>query len=141
MIAEGVAGRIAPEQLAAFASPGRDVYGNVRLAEVPIGKVLAEALTKRTSELGVETSVLAHDIGYELRCAKPIAVDVAYTQALGYGAVRYLLGGGSGALIAYYGGRIVPLDLEQLLDAQTGRIRIQARRRHGRSLRGRRVRI
>jgi len=37
--------------------------------------------------------------------------------------VRYLLGGGSGAMIAIVNGRIKPLNLEELLDPATGRIR------------------
>ncbi|HKN62599.1 MAG TPA: hypothetical protein VJW93_15565, partial [Candidatus Acidoferrales bacterium] len=77
-------------------------------------------------QLGVEVTVVAKDIGYELRCAKPLAFDVEYTRTLGYGAVRYLLGGGSGALIALAGGRVTPIDFEQLLDPNTGRIRVRA---------------
>ncbi len=65
------------------------------------------------------------DIGYELRSAKPIPFDAEYTRTLGYGAVRYLLGGGSGALIALAGGRIVPVTLEEMLDPETGRIRVR----------------
>jgi 6-phosphofructokinase len=124
VIAEGVADRIVPEQLASQDS-GRDLYGNVLLAEVPLGKLLRDALRKRLAELDVTTTVLTQDIGYELRCAKPIPFDADYTRTLGYGAVRYLLGGGSGALIAAYGGRIVPLDLHDLLDPATGRIRLR----------------
>ena len=125
VIAEGVAERIAPEQLAALASVGRDVYGNVRLADVPLGSLLRDALRKRLAELEVDTTILTNDIGYELRCAKPVPFDAEYVRTLGYGAVRYLLGGGSGALIAAYGGRIVPLDLQDLLDPATGRIRLR----------------
>ena len=125
VIAEGVAERIVPEQLAALESAGRDVYGNVRLADIPVGTLLRDALRTRLTELGVETTILTQDIGYELRCAKPIPFDADYTRTLGYGAVRYLRSGGSGALIASYGGRIVPLDLEQLLDPATGRIRLR----------------
>ena len=65
----------------------------------------------------------AKDIGYELRCAKPVPFDVDYTRTLGFGAVRYLVDGGSGALIALEGGRVRPLALEELLDPPTGRIR------------------
>ena len=68
---------------------------------------------------------LAKDIGYELRCAKPVPFDVEYTRTLGYGAVRYLLDGGSGALIALSGGRVVPVALDELLDPATGRIRMR----------------
>ncbi len=125
VIAEGIAERIVPGDLAHLESVGRDVYGNVKLADVPIGAVLRDALRKRLVELGIETTVLTNDIGYELRCAKPIPFDADYTRTLGYGAVRYLLGGGSGALIAAFGGRIVPLALQDLLDPATGRIRLR----------------
>ena len=37
--------------------------------------------------------------------------------------MRYLLDGGSGALIALSGGRVEPVLLQDLLDPQTGRIR------------------
>ncbi|HYA34815.1 MAG TPA: hypothetical protein VEF03_04310, partial [Candidatus Binataceae bacterium] len=76
-------------------------------------------------EIGVDTTVVAKDIGYELRCAKPIPFDVDYTRTLGYGAVRYLLDGGSGALIAITGGRVTPVRLEQLQDPATGRVRVR----------------
>jgi ATP-dependent phosphofructokinase / diphosphate-dependent phosphofructokinase len=39
--------------------------------------------------------------------------------------VRYLLEGGSGALIAITGGRMTPVELAQLLDANTGRISVR----------------
>jgi len=58
-----------------------------------------------------------------LRCAKPLPFDVEYTRTLGYGAVRYLLGGGSGALIAISGGRVTPVSLDELKDPETGRVR------------------
>ena len=66
------------------------------------------------------------DIGYELRCAKPVPFDVEYTRTLGYGAVRYLLGGGSGALIALSGGHVRPVALDELLDPVSGRIRTRS---------------
>ena len=49
-----------------------------------------------------------------MRCAKPVPFDLDYTRTLGYGAVRYLIEGGSGALIALSGGRVVPVRLEEL---------------------------
>jgi 6-phosphofructokinase 1 len=63
----------------------------------------------------------------QLRAAhsKPIPFDAEYTRTLGYGAVRYLLSGGSGALIALAGGRIVPVTLESMLDKATGRVRVR----------------
>lgn len=125
IIAEGIAELLSAEQLAAADGVTRDAYGHVRLADIPIGSVLRDAVRKRLTEIGLQTTVVTKDIGYELRCAKPVPFDVEYTRTLGYGAVRYLLSGGSGALIALSGGRVVPVNLDDLLDPKTGRVRIR----------------
>jgi 6-phosphofructokinase len=125
VIAEGIAERLSEKQLAAFDSAARDAYGHIRLADIPIGAVLRDAVRRRLSEIGVEATVVTKDIGYELRCAKPVPFDVEYTRTLGYGAVRYLLEGGSGALIALSGGRVVPVQLAELQDPSTGRVRVR----------------
>ena len=125
VIAEGIAERLSADSLAGLDGATRDPYGHIRLADVPIGTVLRDAVRKRLAELGLETTVVPKDIGYELRCAKPVPFDAEYTRTLGYGAVRYLLGGGSGALIALSGGRVVPVNLSDLLDPATGRIRVR----------------
>jgi 6-phosphofructokinase 1 len=123
VIAEGFVERLSSDDLAMMSDAPRDAYGNVRLADIPIGTILRDAVRKRLDEVGVKTTVVAKDIGYELRCAKPVPFDVEYTRTLGYGAVRYLLGGGTGALIALSGGRVIPVTLGELLDPSSGRIR------------------
>ncbi len=123
IVAEGVAERLSLESLGSLEGVERDAFGHVRLADLPIGSVLRDGVRKRLAELGVDTTVTSKDVGYELRCAKPVPFDLDYTRTLGYGAVRYLLNGGSGALIALRGGRVEPIRLEELIDPQTGRIR------------------
>jgi 6-phosphofructokinase len=125
IVAEGIAERLTAEQLEHFESVSRDAYGHVRLADVPLGAVLRDAVRQRLEEIGVDMTVVNKDIGYELRCAKPVPFDVEYTRTLGYGAVRYLLRGGSGALIALSGGRVTPVTLADLQDPQTGRVRVR----------------
>jgi 6-phosphofructokinase len=125
IVAEGIAERLTAEQLEHFDSVSRDAYGHVRLADVPLGAVLRDAVRKRLEEIGVDMTVVNKDIGYELRCAKPVPFDVEYTRTLGYGAVRYLLRGGSGALIALSGGRVTPVTLADLQDPATGRVRVR----------------
>jgi 6-phosphofructokinase 1 len=125
VVAEGIAERLSQEQLAAFEGAARDAYGHIRLADIPIGAVLRDAVRRRLTEIGIEATVVTKDIGYELRCAKPVPFDVEYTRTLGYGAVRYLLEGGSGSLIALSGGRVVPVQLDELQDAATGRVRVR----------------
>jgi 6-phosphofructokinase len=123
VVAEGIAERIDEHALGTAQNVGRDSFGNVALADVPLGVILRDAVRERLHEIGVDSVVHAKDIGYELRCAKPVAFDVDYTRTLGFGAVRYLLDGGSGALIALSGGRVQPIVLDELLDPKTGRIR------------------
>jgi 6-phosphofructokinase 1 len=126
MIAEGITERLDPEKLAKFEGVTRDAYGHIRISDVPIGMVLRDAVRARLGEIGLGyITVIAKDIGYELRCAKPVPFDAEYTRTLGYGAVRYLLQGGSGALIALSGGRLAPMTLEELTDPATGRIRVR----------------
>ena len=123
VVAEGIAERVWDDVFGAGGDVGRDSFGNVPLADVPLGVILRDAVRNRLAEIGVDSVVHAKDIGYELRCAKPVPFDVDYTRTLGFGAVRYLVDGGSGALIALEGGRVRPLVLEDLLDPVTGRIR------------------
>jgi 6-phosphofructokinase len=123
IVAEGIAERVPADALAKLDVAERDAFGHVRLADIPIGTVLRDGLRKRLNAIGLDTAVMAKDIGYELRCAKPVPFDLDYTRTLGYGAVRYLLDGGSGSLIALTGGHVQPVRLEELLDPATGRIR------------------
>jgi 6-phosphofructokinase 1 len=123
VVAEGIAERIWDDALSSADNLGRDSFGNVRLADVPLGVILRDAVRARLGEIGLDSVVHAKDIGYELRCAKPVPFDVDYTRTLGFGAVRYLVDGGSGALIALSGGRVTPIGLGELLDPATGRIR------------------
>ena len=125
VIAEGIAERLDAQQLAHLERVSRDAYGHARLADIPIGMMLRDAVRDRLRELGLDNTVVTKDIGYELRCAKPVPFDVEYTRTLGYGAVRHLLQGGSGALIALSGGHVVPVMLDELTDPSTGRIRVR----------------
>jgi 6-phosphofructokinase len=125
LVAEGIAERLNPEMLKDVPNTAIDAYGHVHLADIPLGWILRDRIRDTLDKLGHKTTVVAKDIGYELRCAKPVPFDVEYTRTLGYGAVRYLLNGGSGALIAITGGRVTPVTLEDLKDPRTGRIRVR----------------
>jgi 6-phosphofructokinase len=123
VVAEGLAERVGDDVVNSVGNLGRDSFGHVPLAEIPLGTILRDAVRKRLSEIGVNSVVHTKDVGYELRCAKPVPFDVDYTRTLGFGAVRYLVDGGSGALIALVDGRVQPIKLQALLDPSTGRIR------------------
>ncbi|MDQ6768095.1 MAG: 6-phosphofructokinase [Candidatus Eremiobacteraeota bacterium] len=125
VIAEGLAEQLDPKELGTFKDVARDAYGNVRLADIDLGDIIKQSVSSALKELDIDTTVVVKDIGYELRCAKPLAFDVEYTRTLGYGAVRYLLSGGSGAMVALRGGKVTPVTLQEMIDPVTGRIQVR----------------
>jgi len=79
----------------------------------------------RLKELGMKATLVAKNIGYELRCADPIPYDMEYTRDLGYCAAKFLLAGGNAAMISMQGGHFVPIPFASLIDGATGRARIR----------------
>jgi 6-phosphofructokinase 1 len=125
VIAEGVAIRFDPEELTFMKDVPRDEHGNIRLAEVPLGDMLKQRVTKELESLGIKMTIIAKDIGYELRCQPPISYDREYTRYLGYSAVKFLIGGGTGAMIMLKDGVCHPIKFADLLDPKTGKTRIR----------------
>jgi ATP-dependent phosphofructokinase / diphosphate-dependent phosphofructokinase len=125
VVAEGIAERMEPDTLPNTPRSEADAYGHVHIADIPLGYLLRDRVRAALKQLGIGATVVTKDIGYELRCAKPLPFDAEYTRTLGYGAVRYLLSGGSGALIAIAGGRVTPVDFTALVDPATGRVRVR----------------
>lgn len=125
VIAEGLVLDIAPEDLAELEDVERDDHGNVRIAEVNIGTILKDQVSRRLKQFGIKATIVPKNIGYELRCADPIPYDMEYTRDLGYCAAKYLLSGGNAVMISMQGGHFVPIPFRQLLDEKTGRARIR----------------
>ncbi len=125
VIAEGVAIRFNPEELTILKDVPRDDHGNIRLAEIPLGDMLKAKVQENLAALGVKMTVIAKDIGYELRCHPPISYDREYTRYLGFSAVKFLVSGGTGAMIMLKDGKNVPIRFADLLDPKTGKTRIR----------------
>jgi 6-phosphofructokinase 1 len=125
VVAEGLVLSIDPKDLAGLEDVERDEHGHVRLAEVDIGEILKRQVSARLGSLGVKTTVVSKNIGYELRCADPIPYDMEYTRDLGYCAAKYLLSGGDKAMVSMQGGRFVPVPFQELIDPKTGRARVR----------------
>jgi 6-phosphofructokinase 1 len=125
VLAEGLVLSIDPADLASLEGVERDAHGNVRIADVEIGDILKAAVQARLKALDLKTTIVAKNIGYELRCADPIPYDMEYTRDLGYCATKFLLSGGNAAMVSMQGGRFVPIPFGDLLDPETGRARIR----------------
>jgi 6-phosphofructokinase 1 len=125
VIAEGLVLEIEEEDLAQIPDVERDAHGHVRIAEVNIGEILKSEVQRRLKEFGIKTTIAAKNIGYELRCADPIPMDMEYTRDLGYCAAKYLLAGGNAAMISMQGGHFVPVPFAQMMDPQSGRTKVR----------------
>ena len=123
ILAEGLVLDIPPEDLAQLDDVERDAHGNVRIAEVNIGEILKAQVQARLKQFGIKATIVAKNIGYELRCADPIPFDMEYTRDLGYCAAKYLLSGGNAAMVSMQGGHFVPIPFAELLDPKTGKAR------------------
>jgi len=125
MIAEGVVLDIEPSDLSSLHEAERDAHGNIRIAEVNIGEILKAQVAARLKDLGMKATLVAKNIGYELRCTDPIPYDMEYTRDLGYCAAKYLLADGNAAMISMQGGHFVPIPFSSLIDRETGRARVR----------------
>lgn len=125
VLAEGLVLDLTPEDLSTLGDVERDAHGHVRLAEIHIGDIVKNAVRTRLRELKINATVATKDIGYELRCADPIPMDMEYTRDLGYCAAKYLLSGGNAVMISMQGGHFVPIPFPQLIDPATGRTRVR----------------
>ncbi len=125
VIAEGIAERLDPNDLEMLKEVERDEHGHIRLAEVPLGRVLSRSVRDALGERGVKVAIGEKDVGYELRCGKPTAFDRDYTRDLGVGAVQSLLDGQRDVMITRQAGGIVPVPFSELMDAETGRTRVR----------------
>jgi 6-phosphofructokinase len=114
-----------PEYLKQIEEAERDTHGNLRIAEVNIGEILKAQVAKRLKELKLKATIVAKNIGYELRCADPIPMDMEYARDLGYCAAKYLIAGGNGVMISMQAGVFVPVPFASMLDPATGRTRIR----------------
>ncbi len=125
IIAEGVVLNVAPEDLEGLHEVEHDAHGHLRIAEVNIGEILKAEVNVRLKELGLKATLVAKNIGYELRCADPIPFDMEYARDLGYCAAKYLISGGNGAMISMQGGHFVPVPFAEMIDGETGRTRVR----------------
>ena len=122
LLAEGIAEKLDPTTLG---DVERDAYGNVRLAELDLGRLVKERVTQSLRARGIGVTIVAKDLGYELRCAPPGATDIQYCRSLGYWATRFLLDGGSNAMVTIQAGRLVPIPFGLMQDPKTGKIRVR----------------
>ena len=76
IVSEGVVLNVDPEDLSSLHEVEHDAHGNLRIAEVNIGEILKAQVAARLKDFGLKATLVAKNIGYELRCADPIPYDM-----------------------------------------------------------------
>jgi 6-phosphofructokinase len=123
-VAEGLADRLPDDQRPADV----DAHGNSMLGSVKIGEHLATAMEKAYAKrTGATIKVRSKQIGYEARCASPVAFDVLLGSQLGVGAYRAIVVEGlSGHMVSVKDQlQLVYVPFADLIDPETLRTRVR----------------
>ena len=125
ILAEGLVEKLDPKELAELGDAERDAHDNLRIAEINFADIVKAKVQQRLKQLALGATIVTKNLGYELRCTDPIPFDMEYTRDLGYCAAKYLLEGGSGAMVTIQHGVFKPIPMPELLDPQTGKTRVR----------------
>jgi ATP-dependent phosphofructokinase / diphosphate-dependent phosphofructokinase len=125
ILAEGVIEKLNPNELADLEDVERDEHGHIRFAEVDLARKVKVEVQSRLASRGIKTTLTNKNIGYELRCCDPIPFDMAYCRDLGYSAIKFLVGGGSGAMATVQGGKLTPMYFKDLRDPVSNKTKVR----------------
>ncbi len=126
VLAEGLADVVDPSSLPELLSAERDPFGNIRFAEFDFADYLKRSVRETLEDFGLSSLLtISKNVGYELRCRPPNPFDQEYTRMLGYGAVKFLLSGGSHAMIARLGSELKPVPFSDFIDPETGKSKVR----------------
>lgn len=125
ILAEGIADKLDMNELSKHEHIEKDETGRVRLSEIQLGRITKSFVKGSLAKKGIDVTIVDKNIGYELRAAGPIPFDIEYTRNLGYGAVKFLSRGGSNAMITFYEGRLTSVPFADMVDTQTGRMKVR----------------
>jgi len=132
VLAEGIGLRLPPADVERVQPDcERDQWGNLRLSELHLHRLLTRVVKERFRARGQEAVIVAKSIGYELRCAQAIPFDIEYTRDLGCGAIEYLRQlmrrerPESGGMVAIDAGHLAPMPFGSFSDPRTGRTNVR----------------
>jgi ATP-dependent phosphofructokinase / diphosphate-dependent phosphofructokinase len=125
ILAEGLVEHLENKDLENLVNIERDAHDNIRIAEINFGEILKYKVQERLKDFNIKSTVVAKNIGYELRCADPIPYDMEYTRDLGFAGAQFILNGGTGAMVSIQNGHFVPLYFKDILDPLTQKTKIR----------------
>jgi 6-phosphofructokinase 1 len=96
-----------------------DAHGHPELGNVSKSHILNMLVQNKLKELGIDIKSRPVELGYELRCCRPIGFDLTLCTLLGLGVKKLFNEGKSGCLVsANSRGEITPIYLSDLQDEQ-----------------------
>ncbi len=100
-----------------------DDHGHPELGNVSKSHIFNMLLQRKLKKLGLDIKSRPNELGYELRCCRPIAFDLAYATLLGTGIMKLFQEGVTGCMVtADPAGNISPLFLKDVED-EHGKVR------------------
>lgn len=94
-----------------------DDHGHPELGNVSKAHIFNMLVQRKLKKLNIVVKSRPNEIGYELRCVRPIAYDLAYATILGTGVMKLFQDGVSGCMVTQTpAGDIVPLYLKDVED-------------------------
>lgn len=96
-----------------------DDHGHPELGNVSKAHIFNMLLQRKLKDLKINVKSRPVELGYEMRCVRPIAFDLMYCALLGYGAKKLFEEGVTGAMVtANPKGEINPLYLTDLTNEE-----------------------
>lgn len=120
MISEGVFHFMSDEEIIATGiNFTYDDHGHPELGNVSKSHIFNMLTQQHLKDLRIKVKSRPEEIGYELRCCRPIAYDLSYATRLGLGVYSLFVKGETGCMTTIdRGGSISPLYLKDVEDEQ-----------------------
>ena len=100
-----------------------DDHGHPELGNVSKSHIFNMLIQRKLKKLGLNIKSRPNELGYELRCCRPIAYDLSYATLLGTGIMKLFQEGMTGCMVtADPAGNISPLYLKDVED-EHGKVR------------------
>ena len=96
-----------------------DEHGHPELGNVSKSHIFNMLLQRKLKKLNISVKSRPNELGYELRCCRPIGYDLMYATMLGTGVIKLFQDGVTGCMVTTdYVGNIRPLYLKDVEDEQ-----------------------
>ncbi len=94
-----------------------DDHGHPELGNVSKSHIFNMLVQRKLKKLGITVKSRPNELGYELRCCRPISFDLEYATLLGTGVMKLFQDGVTGCMVtADPAGNIAPLYLKDVED-------------------------